>query len=85
MRIMAYVGNLLMLLGALALFIDQNGRLNGMAGLVFLGLLLVPLLNLWVLYTGPDREEMRLRREVNKAEMRAKLKALSEGKGSCCG
>ena len=39
--------------------------------------LLVPLVSLCALKTGPDREERQLQREVNKARLRAELAKLS--------
>lgn len=35
---------------------------------------LLPLLNLWVVWCGPDREERQLRRDVAKAELRKRLR-----------
>lgn len=34
----------------------------------------LPLLNLWVIWRGPDAEERKLRRDVAKAELRKRLR-----------
>lgn len=46
--------------------------------LIFSLLLLPPVLSLFALYIGPDIEERRLTKQVNKAKLRAELEKLGK-------
>jgi len=84
-RWLAKLANIALL--GLALFATQQLRSpQGVEILVLAILWLAPLINLAALCKGPDKEERDLQAQVRKAALRAQLKALNEGKGSCgCG
>lgn len=76
LRHLAKAANILFFIGILVLM--QENRPYGIEYLYFFLLLAFPVLNLFLLCTGPDREERELRRKVNKAELRNRLKELGE-------
>lgn len=77
LRYLAIAANALFLLGVLALYADQRPY-HGIEWLLYFLAFAYPVINLFALYTGPDREERVLRRQVNKAELRKRLKELGE-------
>ena len=74
LRYIALAANALFLTGALILM--GENRPYGIEYLYFFLLLAFPLLNIAALRSGPDREERQLRRQVNKAELKKRLKEL---------
>jgi hypothetical protein len=74
LRVLAYLGNCAALLAMIILW--ANNRPYGTEVLIFILLLALPVLNLAVLWQGPDLEERRLRRKLAKAELRERLKQL---------
>lgn len=74
LRGLAVIGNLALLVVVFGLWTDR--RPDGAENLLFLLLALTPVLNLWVMWSAPDREERALRRAVAKAELRKRLKEL---------
>jgi hypothetical protein len=74
LRGLAYLGNLGVLVMMAVLFAEN--RPYGIEVLWFFLLFALPLLNLWLLWNGPDCEERKLRRAVAKAELRQRLKEL---------
>ena len=71
------LANVLFLFGVFILMMDN--RPHGMEYFYFLLLFVYPALNLLALCNGGmDAEERRLRRQVNKAELRKRLKDLGE-------
>ncbi len=77
LRILAYLGNLAAVLCLIMLWAQE--RPYGAQQLVFIAVVALPVLNLVVLWQGPDLEERRLRRQVSKAELRERLKQLGQG------
>lgn len=72
-RIAAYILNALLILASLYLMTEAYDR-----DLVYCFLLILPpLFSILALKTGPDLEERRLTREVNKARLRAELDEVS--------
>ena len=76
LRVLAFLANGLMVLGIL--FLWANERPRGGEALLFALLFLVPILSLLALWCGPDAEERRLRRQLNKAELKQRLKELGQ-------
>jgi hypothetical protein len=77
LRISAYLANVLMILAVLIIW--QDNRPHGAEVLLMALLFFPPILSLLAIWQGPDREERRLRRAVNKAELKKRLKELGEG------
>lgn len=76
LRNLAVAANGVFFLGILFLMVDN--RPHGVEYLYFFLLFAYSALNLLALCLGPDREERLLRRKVNKAELRKRLKELGE-------
>ncbi len=76
-RTLALLGNLVFFLVILGLFADHTPN-SPIEWLCYALLFAYPALNLYCLFTLPDREERLLRRQVNKAELRKRLKELGE-------
>ncbi len=68
------LANAVLLLVLAALFFDAHGEESLLIALMAA----VPVLSLVLLYKGPDREERRLRRQVNKARLRKELAELEK-------
>lgn len=77
LRYLAIAANVLFLLGVLVLYADQRPY-RGIEYLIYFLAFAYPVINLFALCTGPDREERLLRRQVSKAELRKRLKDLGE-------
>jgi len=77
LKVLAIFGNLVAIVGIFLLWANEHPQ--GVEILILTGALAVPLLNLWLFWQGPDLEERRLRRQVNKAELRERLKQLGQG------
>ena len=77
-RYAAYLGNLALAGVAVIVMITGYGR-----DVMYAMLLMVPpVLSFLALMCGPDLEEMRLRRQVNKAKLRKELEDLTSGKSA---
>ena len=76
-RILAYLGNIALLVTAVCFVVMFHRPEQKLLSLV---LLLPPLMSLIVMYAGPDLEERRLRKQVNKAELRHRLAELESDK-----
>lgn len=76
-RTLALIGNAVFFFVIFGLFAD-NAPNNPFEWLCYALLFAFPLLNLYSLCSLPDREERLLRRQVNKAELRKRLKELGE-------
>lgn len=73
LRGLALLGNVVFLVVVVWLW----GRTSLFEAETVLSLILMtvlPLLNLWIIWHGPDREERQLRRAVTKAELRKRLR-----------
>jgi hypothetical protein len=77
LRILAFVANALMIIAVFVIW--QESRPRGVQVLLIGLMFLPPLLSLIALWQGPDCEERRLRRQLNKAELKQRLKELSQG------
>lgn len=77
LRYTAIAANILFFIGILAMYADNRPYHPVEYGLYLLAFAF-PALNLLALCTGPDREERQLRRQVNKAELRRRLKELDQ-------
>lgn len=75
-EILAYLGNVALLFALLVLW--ANGRFYGVESVGFFLLTLLPVLNMAMLWSGPDGEERKLRRLVAKAELRQRLRLLEK-------
>lgn len=73
-RYAAYLANLLMLAGVCFIFIGAYGR----DAYIALLLAIPPVLSIIALYCGPDIEERRLARKVNKARMNQELESFTD-------
>jgi 4-amino-4-deoxy-L-arabinose transferase-like glycosyltransferase len=73
---LACLANVILLGFALFLFGTSFGEERFLALLIAL----VPILSLAALWAGPDIEERRLQKQLNKARMRAELAELEKGK-----
>ena len=73
-RYAAYLVNLLLLAGVFFIFITAYGRDAYFALL----LAIPPILSIIALYHGPDIEERRLTRKLNKARMNQELESLTD-------
>lgn len=75
LRNLAMAANVVFLLAILVLW-SENRPHRLEEYLFFIALFALPVLNFFALAGGPDREERLLRRQVNKAELRKRLKEL---------
>lgn len=78
LRYLAIAANVVFLLGIIVLFLDDRPY-RALEFFYYFLAFAYPVINLFALCTGPDREERLLRRQVNKAELRKRLKELGEG------
>lgn len=74
LRIAAYLANAVLIIGALILVLEARGMETYLAMLF----LVPPVLSLIAIYNGPDIEERRLTRLLNKARMRKELEDLGK-------
>lgn len=74
LRIAAYLANAVLIIGASILVLEARGMETYLAMLF----LIPPVLSLLVIYNGPDLEERRLSRLLNKARMRKELEGLGK-------
>lgn len=75
-RYAAYLVNLILLGVAVVVMLNGYGR-----DIMYAALLMAPpVISFLALITGPDLEELRLRRQVNKARLRQELADLTGGK-----
>ncbi len=72
LRIAAYIANVIMLL-VVGYFVTES---YGVERFICLLMALPPLLSIAALWQGPDLEERRLGRELNKARMKKELEEL---------
>jgi cadmium resistance protein CadD (predicted permease) len=70
--ISTYLANIALILIACVFFTESYGSDRYLAFLLFIP----PCLSLWSLYTGPDLEERKLRKQLNKAKMQKELEGL---------
>lgn len=77
LRILAFVANALMIIAVFVIW--QENRPRGVEVLLISLLFFPPILSLLALWNGPDMEERRLRRQLNKAELKQRLKELGQG------
>lgn len=84
LTILACLANLTLLAFALWLVTQEGRGMRGVELLVLALLFIAPVLNLLVIVLCPDREELRLARDVRKAALRLRLQQLAEGKGCGC-
>ncbi|MCB1556841.1 MAG: hypothetical protein KDJ15_05960 [Alphaproteobacteria bacterium] len=73
LRPLAYGLNGLLIAGGLVLVTQAYGWME-VALAIFL--IIVPLVSLAAVYTGPDREERHLQRQLNKARMRREIREI---------
>lgn len=76
-RYAAYLTGIIQVLFVLTTLPELNNSSDIMSALF---LLLLPVLAMVALYTGPDIEERRLHKQVNKARLRAELETLEKKK-----